>query len=170
MIELVVSISASVIITGTAAMLLWNAARLQSQASARIELGDIAARACEQTLRYLREIPQDAGLTGEAQISLAAADDIRFGVYGFRLNGSQLEITTDTATNWYPMAGDVSSLTFAYYNNTGSTLASFPLSQADRESVRLIQMSLTLARAGETAPIQSSIYLRSFMNEMANAP
>lgn len=170
LIELVVAISVSVIVCGVAGSLLWNAARQRSEIGARVELVDVAARALEQVLRYVREVPQDAGLTGLAQIATATATEIRFANNGFRLNSNDLEMTIDNGSSWHPLTRDVSGLDIAYFDADGTSLSSFPLSQPDRESVRMVRVLLNLSRAGEVAKVQSSIYLRNFMNEVGNAP
>jgi len=166
LIELIVCIVTSAIIAGMAGALVWNACKDRTEVGARAELTDIAARALEQMLRYIREIGQDAGLSGLAQITTAASNDLRFGAYGFRANGTAIEMTTDTATSWWPVARDLSSLTFTYYDKNGTALTSLPLSATDRQAVRLIKINIQLARSTETAKLQTSIYLRSFMNEV----
>src|SRR6185436_8770240 len=96
------------IISGIAGTLVWNAATLRTQGAARGELTNSAAAALELVLRYCREIQQNECpgnptpcLLGNAQVSTATASDLRFGAYGFRLNGSSLEMTKDTAAHWY---------------------------------------------------------------------
>lgn len=166
LIELVVCIVTSAIVAGMAGTLIWNACKQRTEVGARAELTDIAARAMEQILRYVREIGQDSSLTGLAQITTAASNDLRFGAYGFRANGTAIEMTTDTAANWWPVARDLTSLTFTYYDKSGTALTSLPLSATDRQAVRLIKINIQLTRSTETASLQTSIYLRSFMNEV----
>lgn len=170
LVELVVAITVSVVVSGVAGSLVWNAAKQRSEIGARVELIDTAARACEQMLRYIREVPQDAGLTGLAQISTANASDVRFGSIGFRLSANDLEMTIDGGTGWHPLTRDVSGLTISYFDAGGAALSSVPLSQTDRESVRTVRVLLDLSRGPEVARVQSSIYLRNFMNEVGNAP
>lgn len=167
LVELIVCIVVSAIIAGMAGSLLWNATRMRSEVGARAELVDIAARGMEQILRYVREIPQDTGLTGLAQISTANTTDLRWGVYGIRLTGSTIEMTTNTGTNWYPILKEVTAFSFAYYDKNNTALTSMPLSSANRQAVRLIKVNLTETRSTESVALQSSIYLRAFMNEVA---
>lgn len=170
LIELVVSISASVIISGMAGSLLWNSARQRSEVSARVELVDVAARACEQMLRYVREIPQDAALTGAAQITTATATEIRFDTLAFRRNSGDLEMSIDSAATWHPLTREVSDFAFSYFDSDGNALNAFPLSQANREAARVVRIFIELTRGPETRAIQTSIYLRAFMNEVTNDP
>jgi len=170
LVELITSIVISTVISGIAGTLILNAARQRSEVAARVELVDLAARACEQMLRYIREVPQDVGLTGLAQITTASATEIRFGNNGFRLNTGALEMTLDNGATWHPLTRDVSGVTLSYFKADGTALNTVPLSQTDRESVRLVRINLPLTRGAESATLQSSIYLRNFMNEVTNAP
>lgn len=167
LVELIVCIVVSSVIAGMAGSLLWNATKMRSEVGARAELADIAARGMEQILRYVREIQQDAALTGLAQISTANTSDLRWGVYGIRKTSATIELTTNSGTNWYPIVKEATALTFSYYDKTNTALTSTPLNAGNREAVRLIKVSLTVARSTETVTLQSSIYLRAFMNEVA---
>ncbi|MFQ5424439.1 MAG: type II secretion system protein [Phycisphaerae bacterium] len=170
LVELITSIVISTVISGIAGTLILNAARQRSEVAARVELVDVAARACEQMLRYTREVPQDIGLTGLAQITTASATEIRFGNDGFRLSANVLEMTLDNGAGWHPLTRDVSAFTLSYFKADGTALNALPLAQTDRESVRLVRINLQLTRGVESATVQSSIYLRNFMNEVTNAP
>jgi hypothetical protein len=174
---MVVAMTVGVIISGTAAMLLWTASRQQVELAARNELTDMGSAAVERVVRYVREIGQNECpgnptpcLNGNAQIAEATATTFRFGVNGFRYNAGQLEMTIDSGTNWHPLAMDVSAVAFSYWNRAGAALASFPLSASDREDVRRVQVTIDLARASETARLQTGIYLRNFMGEVLTDP
>ena len=177
LVELVVAITAGAIISGIAGMLIWNATEVRTRVAARGEMIDMGSSAVEVMLRYMREIRQDenpggpiALLRANAQISVADTATLQFDGFGFRQNGDLLEITTDGGTAWHPLASDVSALIFTYYDRNGVELASLPLSASDRQDVRRIQLRLDLARGPESAGIQTSIYLRNFMNEVDLAP
>ena len=170
LIELVISISGGVIVSGMAGTLIWNSARQRSEVSARVELVDVTARACEQMLRYVREIPQDAALTGAAQVTTATATEIRFANFAFRRNSGDLEMSTDSGATWHPLTRDVSDFALSYFDGNGTALSAFPLSQANREAVRVVRIFIELTRGSETRAIQTSIYLRAFLNEVTNDP
>lgn len=176
LVELVVCIATGAIIAGVAGMILFNATHQRSEIAARCQLSDTGGAAMELMLRYLREIQQNECpadptpcLDGNAQIAAADDDELRFDVYGFRLNGSVLEITRDAGANWHPLSRDVSSLAFTYYESDGSQITSPPLSASEREDIRRIAIDLELARAGQTCRLRCSAYLRNFMNEVENA-
>ena len=172
LIELVVSITVSVIICGLAATLLWNASSQRAEVAARVEMIDTGAVAIEKMLRYVREIPQGTTgptLNGKAQIDLASATELRFNsAIGFRLNtiNDTIEMTTDNAANWYPIVADANGFTITYTNRAGTSLTSFPLSLSDREGVRHIGMEILLSRSSQNVKLKSSLYLRSFMDEV----
>lgn len=179
LIELVLSISVGVIISGIAATLLWNASRQRAEVSTRGELFDAASAAVEVVFRYVREIPQDECpsnptpcLLAHAQISTASATDLRFGNTGFRLNAGNntVEMTIDNGAHWYALVKEASGFAISYRDRSGSALTSFPLSSTDRAAVRRVGIDLTLTRGGETAHVRSGLYLRSFMNEVTLAP
>lgn len=182
LVELVVAISVGAIITGTAGMITWTAAKIRAETAARSELVDEASSAVEVMLRYIREITQDECpanptpcLNGNAQVTTASATELDFDNYGFRLTGTTVEISNDTGATWHPFVRDVSSLSFTYYGWTTAVeaptlLSSFPLSAADREAIRRVGVQVDLTRSGQTVTLQTSIYLRQFMSEVVNAP
>lgn len=182
LVELVVAISVGAIISGTAGMITWNAAKIRAETAARSELVDEASSAMEVMLRYIREIRQDECpanptpcLNGNAQVTTAGATELDFDNYGFRLTGTTVEITNDTGATWHPFVRDVSSLAFTYYGWTTAVeaptlMSSFPLSAADRAAIRRVGVQVDLARSAQTVTLKTSIYLRKFMNEVANAP
>jgi prepilin-type N-terminal cleavage/methylation domain-containing protein len=177
LIELVISISVGVIISGIAGSLLWNASKQRAEIAARGELVDVAAVAMEVMFRHVREIPQDECpanptpcLLENAQVSTATSTELRFGDTGFRLNGGQVDMTLDNGVNWAPVVKDVSSFALTYYDRTATSLTSFPLSQSDREDIRRVGIDLELTRSSQTAHVRSSVFLRSFLNEVASDP
>ena len=58
----------------------------------------------------------------------------------------------------------------AYYGRDGAGVAGFPLTPTDRESIRLVQITLALTRSTETVRLRTAIYLRSFMDEVTTDP
>lgn len=168
LIELVIAMSAASVISLVVGLLLMEGSRTLASSTGRSRLADSSARAMEQMLRYLREVAQDEGLTGQAQISTASATDLRFGLYGFRLNGGAIEMTTDGGASWHANCRNVTGLTFKYYGASGSELAALPLSATDRAAVRRISIELAVSSAGESHRVRSGVYLRSFMNDAAS--
>jgi len=177
LVELIVAITAGAIVSGSAAMLLLNASRYRAETAARAEMIDMASVGLETMVRYVREIDQDECpgdpspcLNGNAQIDTAAANNIVFDAYGFRLSGSNLEMSTDTAVTWQPLVRNVSAFTLRYFDRSNNELSSLPLNASDREDVRRLQIRITLQIGGETLPLQTSVYLRAFMGEVLSDP
>jgi prepilin-type N-terminal cleavage/methylation domain-containing protein len=168
LIELVIAMSAASVISLVVGLLLMEGSRTLASSTGRSRLADSSARAMEQMLRYLREVAQDEGLTGQAQISTASTTDLRFSLYGFRLNGGNIEMTTDGGASWQTNCRNVSSLTFRYYAADGSELTATPLSASDRAAVRRISVELAVSALGESHRIRSGVYLRSFMSDAAS--
>jgi hypothetical protein len=165
MLELVIAMVAAGAVSLMAGMLLLEGSAIVASATRRAWLADQSARAMEQMLRYIREIEQDAGLTGQAQISTAAVNELRFGAIGFRANGGNLEMTTDTAVTWHRCSPLLSSLTFRYYNLNGSELTAVPLSSTDRAAVRQVSIEIVMASGDQSHRLRTRAYLRNFMNE-----
>ncbi|MFO0972967.1 MAG: type II secretion system protein [Phycisphaerae bacterium] len=167
LIELVTAIAVAGIVSALAGTVLLNGSFVLAQASQRTRMADSGARAMEQILRFVREIGQDVALTGKAQISTADSGDLRFGVYGFRVSGSELQMTANTGTTWYRACTSVSTLTFRYYDATGAELTAVPLSSANREAVRQVSVELAVTVNGETHRVRTRVYLRNLMSEAA---
>lgn len=170
LVELISTIVISSIVCGSAATLLWNAAQQRSEIAARGDLVDIGSVALERMVRHLRDITQNECignptpcLNGNAQVSTAGAAQIRWGNYGFRQSGTELQMTTDNAANWYTLASDLSSLQLIYYDRLGATTTT-------AASIRRITITLTLARANQTVALRTGLYLRNFMNEVTTDP
>jgi prepilin-type N-terminal cleavage/methylation domain-containing protein len=179
LIELVITISVGVIISGVAGSLLWNASRQRAEVAARGELYDMGSAAMEVMFRHLREISQDECpgssppcLRGNAQISTAGTTDLGFGSEGFRANSTDgtIEMTIDGGATWHRLATDISSVAFSYYDRMANPLTGSPLSATDRAAVRRIGVDIQLVRGGQIAHLRSAVYLRSFMNEVASVP
>ncbi len=168
LIELVIAMTAGGIISMIAGTLLIEASWALAAASQRARLADQSVRAVEQVLRYVREIDQDSSLTGLSQITTANTADLRFGIYGFRLTGSTLEMSIDSAASWQPVCNAVSTLTFRYYDKNGSQLSSVPLSSTDSANVRQVSIELVVGSLSTNHRVRSRVYLRNFMNEAAS--
>lgn len=177
LVELIVAITAGSIVSGSAAMLLLNASRYRAETAARGDMIDMGAVGLEMMVRYIREIDQDECpgdpapcLNGNAQIDEATATSIEFDSYGFRLNGGNLEMSTDSTVTWSPLVRNVSSLTLSYFDRSNSALSSLPLNASDRSDVRRVQIRITMSIGGQELPLQTGVYLRAFMDEVLSDP
>lgn len=167
LIELLAATTVTAVIGSLAAMLMIEASRVRGGAAVRVELTETAARAMEQALRYVREIAQDSGLTGQAQITTAGTSTLAFGANAFRLTGADFEMSIDAQATWAVMARDVASLTFRYYTADNTELTPAPLTAAQCATVRQVSIELRLARGTEAVQMRTRVYLRNFQNEAA---
>jgi prepilin-type N-terminal cleavage/methylation domain-containing protein len=167
LIELVIAMSVGGVISFVAATIVLEGSQVMRAASARASLCDNGARAIEMMLRYVREVTPTAPLGNTANIATADAADLRFDTYGFRQNGSALEMTEDSGANWHRACDSVTGLTFRYYDTSGTELTALPLSPSDRGSVRQISVELQVSSAGQSIRLRSRVYLREFMHEAA---
>ncbi|HUN82649.1 MAG TPA: hypothetical protein VMV81_14185 [Phycisphaerae bacterium] len=175
--ELVVSITVSVIICGAASALLWNAASQQAQVAARADMIDNGSAAMELMVRYLREITQNECpgnptpcLNGNAQVTTATSTLIQWGSYGFRQNGTTLEMSTDNAASWHRLTTDLSTLQLTYFNRTGQDLSTQSSPGNLPANMRRIVIDLTLSRATQVVHLRTGLFLRNFMNEVNSDP
>jgi hypothetical protein len=67
--------------------------------------------------------------------------------------------------NSNPLVEQVSSLQFRYFDANNTELTSFPLDATNRNNVRRIMVTLTLAEAGQTVSVTEQAYLRELSGQ-----
>ncbi|MCK5707586.1 MAG: type II secretion system protein [Candidatus Aureabacteria bacterium] len=75
----------------------------------------------------------------------------------FVLSGNVLNISDDNGTNFYPLAENVQSLSFSYYDNLNNSLAT-PV--ADPSEIMSISIELKTQKNNISFPVKGKIYLR----------
>ena len=177
LVEFVSTMVISVIMCGSAGSLLWDSAQQRSEIAARSELIDIGSAALERMVRSLRDITQDECpgggtpcLNGNAQVSSATATQIRWGSNGIRLSGTEVQLTTNNAANWYTLAADATDLQLIYYNRTGQDLQTLSAPGNAASNMRRVSITLKLGRANQNVTLRTGLYLRNFMNEVTSDP
>ncbi|HUN81178.1 MAG TPA: prepilin-type N-terminal cleavage/methylation domain-containing protein [Phycisphaerae bacterium] len=177
LIEMISTIVISSIVCGSACMLLWNAARQRSEIAARAELVDEGAAALEILVRYFRDITQNECpvnptpcLNGNAQVTSATSTQVRWGNFGVRQSGSELQMTSDNGANWRTLCADLSSVQMTFFNRLGQDLQTQTAPGNGPTYMRRIVVTLTLSRAGQTVDLRTGTYLRNFMNEVTSDP
>lgn len=123
----------------------------------RGDLTSQARQAATRMIRELRNIQKEANNT--PNISTANATSITFvdvldNTITFSLSGSTVQ------RNSNPLVEQVSSLQFRYFNGTNAELTTLPLSATDRDNVRRIMVTLTLAEGSLTVSVTEQAYLR----------
>ena len=123
----------------------------------RGDLTSQARQAATRMIRELRNVQKKANNT--PNITAANATSITFvdvldSTITFSLSGSTVQ------RNSNPLVEQVSSLQFRYFNGTNAELTTLPLSATDRDNVRRIMVTLTLAEAGQTVSVTEQAFLR----------
>jgi hypothetical protein len=108
-------------------------------------------------IRELRNIQKEANNT--PYITTASANSITFrdvldNDITFSLSGSTLQ------RNSNPLVEQVSSLQFRYFDGTNAELTTLPLSATDRDNVRRVMLTLTLAEGSLSVSVTEQTFLR----------
>ena len=131
----------------------------------RGDLTSQARQAATRMIRELRNIQKEADNT--PNISTANATSITFvdvldNTITFCLwaSGSCSPTGNTVQRNSNALVGQVSSLQFRYFNGSNVELTTLPLSATDRNNVRRIMVTLTLAEGSLTVSVTEQAYLR----------
>ncbi len=123
----------------------------------RGDLTSQARQAATRMIRELRNIQKEPNNT--PNITAANATSITFvdvldNTITFSLSGSTLQRNSNA------LVDQVSSLQFRYFNGSNAELTTLPLSATDRDNVRRIMMTLTLAEGSLTVSLTEQTFLR----------
>jgi len=131
----------------------------------RGDLTSQARQAATRMIRELRNIQKEGDNT--PNISSANATSITFvdvldNTITFCLwaSGSCSPTGNTVQRNSNPLVEQVSSLQFRYFNGSNAELTTLPLSATDRNNVRRIMVTLTLAEGSLTVSVTEQAYLR----------
>ena len=123
----------------------------------RGDLTSQARQAATRMIRELRNIQKEAdntpNITGATATSLTFVD-VLDNTITFSVSGSTVQ------RNSNPLVAQVSSLQFRYFNGSNAELTTLPLSATDRNNVRRIMVTLTLAEGSLTVSVTEQAYLR----------
>jgi prepilin-type N-terminal cleavage/methylation domain-containing protein len=131
----------------------------------RGDLTSQARQAATRMIRELRNIQKEANntpnITGATATSLTFVDvldnTITFCLWA---SGSCSPTGNTVQRNSNPLVEQVSSLQFRYFNGSNAELTTLPLSPTDRDNVRRIMVTLTLAEGSLTVSVTEQAYLR----------
>jgi len=123
----------------------------------RGDLTSQARQAATRMIRELRNIQKEGDNT--PNISSANATSITFAdvldnTITFSVSGSTVQ------RNSNPLVEQVSSLQFRYFDANNTELTSLPLDATNRNNVRRIMVTLTLAEGSLTVSVTEQAYLR----------
>ena len=123
----------------------------------RGDLTSQARQAATRMIRELRNIQKEADNTpniSTANVASITFVDVLDNTITFSLSGSTVQ------RNSNPLVAQVSSLQFRYFNGSNAELTTLPLSATDRNNVRRIMVTLTLAEGSLTVSVTEQAYLR----------
>jgi prepilin-type N-terminal cleavage/methylation domain-containing protein len=132
---------------------------------ARGDLTSQARQAATRMIRELRNIQKEADNTpniSTANATIITFVDVLDNTITFCLwaSGSCSPTGNTVQRNSNPLVAQVSSLQFRYFNGSNAELTTLPLSATDRNNVRRIMVTLTLAEGSLTVSVTEQAYLR----------
>jgi len=123
----------------------------------RGDLTSQARQAATRMIRELRNIQKEADNTpniSTANVASITFVDVLDNTITFSLSGSTVQ------RNSNPLVEQVSSLQFRYFDANNTELTSLPLDATNRNNVRRIMVTLTLAEGSLTVSVTEQAYLR----------
>jgi prepilin-type N-terminal cleavage/methylation domain-containing protein len=131
----------------------------------RGDLTSQARQAATRMIRELRNIQKEADNTpniSTANATIITFMDVLDNTITFCLwaSGSCSPTGNTVQRNSNPLVEQVSSLQFRYFNGSNAELTTLPLSATDRNNVRRIMVTLTLAEGSLTVSVTEQAYLR----------
>jgi len=123
----------------------------------RGDLTSQARQAATRMIRELRNIQKEGDNTPNISSANAASTtfvDVLDNTITFSFSGSTVQ------RNSNPLVAQVSSLQFRYFNGSNAELTTLPLSATDRNNVRRIMVTLTLADGSLTVSVTEQAFLR----------
>jgi prepilin-type N-terminal cleavage/methylation domain-containing protein len=152
LIELVMVIVILAIITGMSSLLLsqgFNAFFTSEDVLDAQWQGQIAIQRMARDIQLIRS-PADISTATSSQLSYT---DINNNSISYTLSGSNLTLTKNSSAQ--VLAEGVNSLTFTYYNNSGSAPAS-------NSAIRYINISIVVTQNNANYSLTTTIYPRNF--------
>ncbi len=131
--------------------------QIYSAHETRSDLTSQARDAATRMIREMRNIQKEADNT--PNLTTADDDNITFvDVLGntitFALTGTTVDRNADD------LVDNVSTLQFRYFNGSNTELTTVPLSAANRDTVRRILLTLTLAEGDKDVTVNEQAYIR----------
>ena len=167
-IELIIVIVIAGIISGIFGMLILQVIDVYSFVTVREDVLSEAELAMERMVREMRQI-QKAAQTIEV-IYLADGAEFQFvdvddNIIGFKRNGSDLnrmEFSEPGVLQYDDLlADDITNMAFTYWDEDNDELSSTPLSSADIEKIKRIEISIEMERQDQEVRIDTQVYPRN---------
>ncbi|MBU1853796.1 MAG: prepilin-type N-terminal cleavage/methylation domain-containing protein [Candidatus Omnitrophica bacterium] len=153
LIELVIVIVILGVIASIAVPLLLSISESLAFLIARTSIDQAADVALTRMVREIRRLDDD-GSVNTAISSQFSFDDVNSNTISYSLSSTNLMRNSDI------LAGDVQSLSFTYYDDDGTTVAT-PLVSPNNTDIRRIDISLEFQSSGQTLYYKSQVRPRN---------
>ena len=171
LIELLISALLFSAIIAAAVLMLSTGLKIWSSGKDRLDIRQNGNLAMERMVRYL----ETSNYNSPVGVSVAAANNTTF--YADTDNNGTVEavtltydavnkrinITIGAGGTALILSPDVQSLAFSYYDNSGPSvlLSPLPLNKDQRDSISVINISLTMSKGNDTVTLNSSAFCRN---------
>jgi prepilin-type N-terminal cleavage/methylation domain-containing protein len=158
LIEIIIVITILGIIAGVVGFILLSTIDAWTFKFNRFELLSDGRLAMNRMLREIREIKDLTSVTtaSSSQFRFTNVNDVDVT---YSLSSTNLNRTEDGTAN--VLAGNVSSITFTYYDANGDVI-SIPTVSPGTTDIRRVRINLTFTKAGENVYLQSESVPRNF--------
>ena len=167
-IELVVVIVLAGIIAGIFAMLIIQVIDIYSFVTVREDVLSETELATERMVREMRQIQKAAQaieviyLADIAEFQFVDVDD---NIIGFKRDGlaiQRMEFSERDVVQYDDLlADDITNMAFTYWDEDNNELSSTPLSSADIEKIKRIEISIGMERQNQDVKIDTQVYPRN---------
>ena len=159
LIELVMVVAIVGVLSTVVSHMMLSAHTAYTEASTRSRLVGETDWALQRLTREIREIGNNSG---NADITTANVSLLHFGTTQIQLASGTIQIR-EGAGGFKGLLEDVTSLTFAYFDEANTALTSTPLVGANRDNVRRVSITIVQTVAGDPITMRTKVYLRNFM-------
>lgn len=171
LIELLISILLFSAITGASALMLSSGLKIWSSSKDRLDIRQNGSLAMERMIRYLEIANYKAAVpafVASANSTTFAADVDDNGIYetvtlAYDAVNKRINITIGVGGMATILTPDVQSFDLSYYkSDPPALLLPLPLTTSDqRDSIRVVTISLTMNKGSDTVTLSSSAFCRN---------
>ncbi len=161
LIELLIAMLLFSAIAGAATLMFTTGLKIWYSNKDRLDVRQNGSLAIEEMVRYLE---LSSNITAATTSSITFAADVNNDgtdetvTIAYNLGTQRINITINGATTI--LTPDVQSFSLSYYQS--NTQVSFtPVNQADRDSIRIVKISLIMNKGSDTVTLSSSAYCRN---------
>jgi prepilin-type N-terminal cleavage/methylation domain-containing protein len=163
LVELIATIVILSVLGSVASSFLLTAINAYTSSSIRAQLHGEASVAMERMVREFRKIPKNTSASGNAPlVNTVTSNSITWnGTSTLSMSGTQL-MFADAGATARALLNDVTSFSVQAYDESNSALAT-SLSGSACDSIRRIQVTITMQRYGVTETLRTRTFIRCTM-------